>query len=155
LGSTYDLFPSTTLETRSENKPADSTRADGRCCVPCTLAQSGDCWLISAFTTRHAAGAGAGLLTCTVGRGQHDGGDPRDLAIGRAKEILDFFEEDGYAFGEGVREADRHESAEDHHPAPTAVRQAGGSPRVMGGRHGRAARAASGTPETQKGEGAE
>lgn len=105
------------------------------------------------FTTQRAAGAGAGLLTCTVRRGQRDGGNPRNLAIGRAKEILDFFEEDSYAFGEGVREADRNESADDHHPTPTAVRWTGGSPHVSGGGHGRAGQAAAqcslGNPETQ------
>lgn len=95
LDSTYNLFPEATLETLSENKPLDHACADGHCCLPRTLSPSGDFWLISAFTTHRAAGAGAGLLTCTVRRGQHDGGDPRDLAIGRAKEILDFFEEDG------------------------------------------------------------
>lgn len=83
-----------------------------------------------------AAGAGAGLLTGTVCRGQHDGGDPCDLAIGRAKEILDFFEEDGYAFGECVRKADRHESTKDHHPAPATIRWAGDSPCVSSGWHG-------------------
>lgn len=79
--------------------------------------------------------AGAGVLTCTIRRGQHDGGDPRDLAIGRAKEILDFFVEDGYAFGEGVCKADRNESPEDHHPAPATIRGGGDWPCIAVGRH--------------------
>lgn len=95
--------------------------------------------------------AGAGVLTCAVRCGQHDGRDPCDLAIGRVKEILDFFVEDGYAFGEGVCKADRNESPEDHHPAPATIRGAGDWPRIAVGRHGHRKRAGTwcslGSPE--------
>lgn len=102
---------------------------------PSTL-QNGNVWIIPALTPFIPAPcAGAGSLTCPVRRGQHDGGDPRDLAIGRAKEILDFFEEDGQAFGEGVGKADGNEGSEQHHPSPATIRRLGGSPCLSS--HGR------------------
>lgn len=94
---------------------------------------------------------GAGSLTCPVGRGQHDGGDPGHLAIGRAKEILDFFEEDGQAFGEGVGEADGKEGAENHHPAPATVRGAGGAPRLSHSRHGQGGPRSPGALQSKRG----
>lgn len=135
------------METGSEDKPADKAAQKDTVAFPvrCPKKEISDLFLLCSKPT---LAAGAGLLTCAVRGGQHDGGDPRDLAIGRVKETLDLFEEDGYAFGEGVGKADRNESTKDHHPAPATVRGAGGWPCVSRGRHGQGTRAqrSSGSP---------
>lgn len=42
------------------------------------------------------------LFTCSIHDGEHDGGDPCDLTVGGAENVLDFFEEDCDGFRESV-----------------------------------------------------
>lgn len=69
-------------------------------------------------------------LTTGVHGGQHDGGDPRYVAVADVEVLLDVLEENGERLGERVGEADGDERPEDHHPAPSAVRGGVGRLRV-------------------------
>lgn len=80
-------------------------------------------------------------LTGGVHDRQHDGGDPRDLAVAGVEDDLDVLEEDGDGLGECVREADGDEGSDDHGPPPAAVRRGhGGGTRGLGWHHGPSSR---------------
>lgn len=74
-------------------------------------------------------------LTSGIHHGQHDGWDPRHLAVGGIEDLLDVLEEDSDGLGEGIGEADGDERSQHHDPPPASVWRGHGGGTCGGGRH--------------------